>query len=798
MRLQEDKLRIKAQTAKRAAEDAIASVESNQSQNEVLNSLMRQSELGLLQGLHGRLGSLGTIPDRYDRAVSTACRALNDILVESVEAGQQSIEHLRKHNVGRARFLVLEKVKENTKGMAPITTPENVPRLYDLITCKDPRYARVFYSELGDTLVAKDLAQATRIAYGKRRWRVVTEDGQLIDKSGTMSGGGGKPRQGLMSSKLSAGEISREQAARLQKDAQLAQQELESHSRSLQQLVAMHSASEQRGPEIQRKLAMLEMDVQAGEQRVADATQHLEALQSAPDRNDSDEARIAELDEELDEHASALAELEATSGAIEQAIRELQEQILEVGGVELRTLQSKVEGAREKIQLATERQAKVELAKSKAENELKRFEKTHASSEEQLQAIDAELEELQQKISAQETATDAVRKELDTARYDADEKSEARKELQGQLDEHTDSLRVFRKLEVETKQKREDLRRRVAEHEKQLRTWEEKHAQLELHDVPEAEQEAEQEGDQNEQDENGEQDEQEGEQAVTKAEDEDEAEDVSRSASATPHASLRPESTHLEELEEAALEALDAHATEAAMSELEARMAAHPINIDILDEYRKTEETFLSRARDLEQTTEARDQAQQQFEALRKERLERFMAGFSQISMKLKEMYQTITLGGNAELELVDSLDPFSEGIIFSVMPPKKSWKNISNLSGGEKTLSSLALVFALHAYKPTPLYVMDEIDAALDFRNVSIIANIIKERTRGAQFIIISLRNNMFELSSRLVGVYKTANCTKSLAIDNTDLHAPAVPPSPAKVLASPTKASGTHAPLL
>jgi hypothetical protein len=61
---------------------------------------------------------------------------------------------------------------------------------------------------------------------------------------------------------------------------------------------------------------------------------------------------------------------------------------------------------------------------------------------------------------------------------------------------------------------------------------------------------------------------------------------------------------------------------------------------------------------------------------------------------------QMITLGGNAELELYDSADPFSEGILFSVMPPKKSWKNISNLSGGEKTLSSLALVFALHTYK--------------------------------------------------------------------------------------------------
>ncbi len=60
---------------------------------------------------------------------------------------------------------------------------------------------------------------------------------------------------------------------------------------------------------------------------------------------------------------------------------------------------------------------------------------------------------------------------------------------------------------------------------------------------------------------------------------------------------------------------------------------------------------------------------------------------------------------------------------VSSVRPPKKSWKKIYNLSGGEKTLSSLALVFALHHFKPTPLYFMDEIDAALDFKNVSIVA---------------------------------------------------------------------------
>lgn len=103
------------------------------------------------------------------------------------------------------------------------------------------------------------------------------------------------------------------------------------------------------------------------------------------------------------------------------------------------------------------------------------------------------------------------------------------------------------------------------------------------------------------------------------------------------------------------------------------------------------------------------------------------MEGFNLISSKLKEMYQLITGGGDADLELMDSLIPFNEGISFSVRPYKKSWKQISNLSGGEKTLASLSLIFALHHYKPSPLYVLDEIDAALDFKNVSIIANYIK-----------------------------------------------------------------------
>ncbi len=148
-----------------------------------------------------------------------------------------------------------------------------------------------------------------------------------------------------------------------------------------------------------------------------------------------------------------------------------------------------------------------------------------------------------------------------------------------------------------------------------------------------------------------------------------------------------------------------------------------------------------------------------------------FREGFGVINSKLKEVYQHLTRGGDAQLELIDALDPFSDGVNFSVRPPKKSWKEVNKLSGGEKTLSSLSLIFALHYYKPTPLYFMDEIDAALDFKNVSIVADYIKKRTKDAQFIIISLRNNMFDLANKLIGVYKTSDKTKVVNLEPAKL---------------------------
>lgn len=186
----------------------------------------------------------------------------------------------------------------------------------------------------------------------------------------------------------------------------------------------------------------------------------------------------------------------------------------------------------------------------------------------------------------------------------------------------------------------------------------------------------------------------------------------------------------------------------------------------LLQEHKARAVRALARAVEYAEVLARYDAAKADLSALRSTRQAEFLAAFATINTKLRETYRTLTMGGDAQLELLNQFDPY-DGVFFSVMPPRKSWKNITNLSGGEKTLSSLSLIFSLHSFKPCPLYFMDEIDAALDFRNVSIIANFICEATSTAQFIVISLRNNTFELAGKLVGVYKKDNSSRTVVCE-------------------------------
>ena len=228
--------------------------------------------------VQGRLGSLGTIPDKYDVAVSTACGALNNLVVDTVEQGQGCIEYLRKQNVGRASFMVLEKLNQSN-GLDKIATPESVPRLFDLIKPKEPRFAPAFYKGVGNTLVANDLDQANRIAFGgQKRWRVVTLSGQLIDASGTMSGGGNHVSRGGMSSKLAAEAVRPETLRIYEKESEEASKQLDDVLQSLRRIESEVEALSRSGPQIDMAIEKVNLDIQGGQRRIADAEKRVREL----------------------------------------------------------------------------------------------------------------------------------------------------------------------------------------------------------------------------------------------------------------------------------------------------------------------------------------------------------------------------------------------------------------------------------------------------------------------------------------------------------------------------------------
>jgi len=168
----------------------------------VYSALNIARDKNIIQGIFGRLGDLGFIDKTYDFAVSVACPALDYVVVDTTHTAQLCIEYLRNNNIGIATFLILEKQKHlNAKLDDKLQTPENVPRLFDLVRIPEEKVRVAFYAGLGNCLVVNNVEQATRIAYNRENTRfrkVVTIGGTVIQESGTISGGGDK----LLSGKL--------------------------------------------------------------------------------------------------------------------------------------------------------------------------------------------------------------------------------------------------------------------------------------------------------------------------------------------------------------------------------------------------------------------------------------------------------------------------------------------------------------------------------------------------------------------------------------------------------------------
>ncbi|VDK60646.1 unnamed protein product [Cylicostephanus goldi] len=149
-------LRTKVSEDKQLVSSGIAGTERQK-------ALAKAKAEGLLKGLIGRLGDLGTIDKKYDAAISTTTAALDSYVVETTNDGHEAIDYLVKRNLGRTNFIILDKTNEfrdsmDTKKKFP------APRLFDLIDIPDTRLRKVFYSTVFDTLVVDTLKEATDLS----------------------------------------------------------------------------------------------------------------------------------------------------------------------------------------------------------------------------------------------------------------------------------------------------------------------------------------------------------------------------------------------------------------------------------------------------------------------------------------------------------------------------------------------------------------------------------------------------------------------------------------------------------
>jgi len=173
---------------------------------------------------------------------------------------------------------------------------------------------------------------------------------------------------------------------------------------------------------------------------------------------------------------------------------------------------------------------------------------------------------------------------------------------------------------------------------------------------------------------------------------------------------------------------------------------------------------------EFETTRRTARKAKMDFEATQKERYDKFMDAFEHVSQQIDDIYKELSNNASAQafLGTENAEEPYLEGVGYNCVAPGKRFRPMDNLSGGEKTVAALALLFAIHSYQPSPFFVLDEIDAALDNTNINKVANYIRNQTKkNFQCIVISLKEEFYTKAESLVGV--TADPDKECTTTNT-----------------------------
>ena len=685
--------------------------------------LLATPEAGLAH--RGSVADYLEVEAGHERAVEAALgELLQYVIVDTHADAERGLAFARERGAGRCGFIV---AAQDAPTFTPVAAPADVTALDAALRISGATAAQIRWA-IGDVWIVEAYDTAVRVS-ASAPVTVVTRGGDVFRGGVLVVGGAHDEGHGILQNKREIRELG---------------ERLAGERASLEALVAEIAGFERGVTTAQERISALETDRHAQEKvilqhelhasRAADEIDKLarrEELGAGERRRYEEERRL--LDARADEARQAIEELAGERLVAEQSLLDAQQRLVarreETAAASRQTAEAKAASAAlvERASALATDVRRLEDASRELEARIAARGDERARTEQRRRDLEAAVAENRQRLDEDLVAYAALREDVAVCDARVDE-------LQGRFQGVEQSVRGARgsldgvraeasQLEVACATAESDLGHLAAACDEAL--------QMTLEDV---------------------------------------AAEVAQTAAAgdqpTPEAALASidEPVEGEEVEgEAAAPADDAadarveapHTPEQAIAQLKAKIdRLGPVNMMAIEQFDELEQrhTFLTTQRkdlldSIEQTGEA-------IKRIEKTTRERFHEAFGTINQYFGESFQTLFGGGKAGLVLLDEQDELESGIDIIAQPPGKRLQSVQLLSGGEKALTAMGLMFALFRYRPSPFCLLDEIDAPLDDANIGRFVEMLRGMQDQTQFILITHHRKTMEIADRLYGV--------------------------------------------
>lgn len=653
-----------------------------------------ESLLVQLQGIHGMVADLIDVPAPYEKAIEAVLEnRLRGIIVDGPAEIKQGIEHLRQSQMGRGTFFPRQP-RLRRDGAAPLEAGQDgvIGRALDLVAGREG-YDALVDALLGEVVLVRDLDAALQLWNNTSAATVwVTLRGEVLDPSGAVTGGE-RDETGLLEQKREIKLLS-DQMDRLQAEIRQVEEQIAQNQETLQMT---RQEIEQLTSEV-RSLEMQQLHEQKDHSASLTEIDRLQnALQTVLFEQEEGTKEERELLEQEEGERHRGAEAQRLKGETEAEIVGHQEQV-ETLRQGLGTMKEEV--VRLKMETASLKERHRHLLEKR--NGVRRAQEELVQRFREKERLLAALKEKWQAAEAEESETTAA---ISQAMSEREEKVALIRE---KTEAHAAVLAQLQQIEQEIQQVRSQLdQTQKSLQERALRKIEAQMTQEKIRET------------------------------------------IFMNYQTEIAETVPPPPPSVEEEEWTMDQARERSATlRRSLDEM------GPVNIGAIEEYRELETRYQFLTSQETDLTTSMESLRQAIAKINKTTQSLFTDTFHLLNEKFKQVFVSFFGGGKAELILLDEAHPLESGIEMVAQPPGKKPRSITLLSGGEKALTAISLLFATFLIHPSPFCLLDEIDAPLDEENTRRFIKAIDDMSQQTQFIVITHNKRTMEIADVLYGV--------------------------------------------